>query len=410
MITTIFKLFKYSPLLQTLISYVCFCIIAVLILSWQLYSHSLSASFSETIPHLTIKLKNNSFNHLTQTKQVLAKIPGIKVISPFYSTKDTLTIESVEIYSSGKVKQTGFIEIIGSDLSKFPFVIPFENTRGLGKKNYTNAYTSKELALELMENTKAAIVNQALANMFSTPDPVIEDEYIVFKSNLKSQTGDPIKIIGVMKDLQDIPKLFTNLRTAQQMTDQKHPNGFYLRLELDNKSVDILEIVQGKIINALINKGIADFRISNWKEGDNKQQRIFSVFRIVIITVLISILLLSIFAGVLGIFRTFVIKQQSITILLRLGTSKRALFATLAVVNSCSLCLGTLLSYCTIRYFEDPLSNIFLEGLQQIVYIHQLQINWWEIILCILTIFVGYMFIFMTALNHIINNKQPVKI
>ena len=409
MLETVLKLFRYSPLFQTVIGYVCFGIVSTLVVSLQVYSHGLSSSFAETVPHIVVDLTDQGAERSGRLAEILSATGGVKVVSPYCRATDTFPVESVEIYSSGKNTQTSYLEVIGTDLSQFPFVIPFENVKGLQKQNYANGYTSKELAFQLMENEKAVVVNNAMNSLFSTPNREIEDEYLLFPTS-RDMPPVEIKIVGMMKDLQDSPKIFAHLDVACRLAGRKGFDGYFIRLDLENRPADFLETVQSEIEKRLKDLGLRGYRISNWKEGENRQQKIFAVFRFVVMTVIVSVFLLSLFSGVLGLFRTFVVKQRSITILLRLGTSKRFLFAVLAVINGLALSTGLLAALATVFILEDSLVELFLAGLRQVVHIGRLHVDWLEVLAVVSAIFACYLAIFTAMLIHIVENKQPVKI
>ena len=410
MLRVIIKLFHISPLIQVFISFFCFGIVSFLLLSWQLYSHGLNTSFSGSVPHISVFTDVDS----TNTERIVDALSGIneiRAVSSFVIGSRTLRIESKPYPMIGRVKTTANIRLIGIDLDSFPFIIPFEDSRPLRKTSYANQYTSKELSLELIRNERAVIVNEAMANIFFPPNPAIEDRYTVYSVDNMTEPISQIQIIAVIKDLLDIPLIFMPMELANEILDPAENTGVSIRL-FDRFMIDdqSLNEAQRKIVQA-IEAGKGRFKkVANWKQAENKQKSVFRVFEVISILIGLSIILPSIFAGVLGIFRTFVIKQNSISTLMRLGTSKLQLFRIIAVINTLALIVGFILAFALVQYSQRWFTDFFLKRLRQIVFVQDIDIHWSRILYIDGVLFAAYTIIFLIALFYIINNKQPIKL
>jgi len=410
MLKVIIKLFRCSPLIQVFISFFCFGIVSVLLLSWQLYSHGLNTSFSGSIPHITF-FTNIDEQNTGRIVKAVEGIPEIRGISPFVLGSSTLRIESKPYPLIGRVKTTANVRITGINLDRSPFVIPFEDSRPLRKTKYANQYTSKELILELIQNNRAVIINEAMANIFSPPNPAIEDKYTVFSVDNMTEPISEIQIVAVIKDLQDIPQIFMPMQRAKEILESEEHTGVFVRL-FDRFMIDDKSLIetQRKIVQAIEASGGRFKKVVNWKQAENNQKNVFRVFKVISVLIGISISLPSIFAGVLGVFRTFVIKQNSISILMRLGTSKLRLFNIIAVINTLALITGFTLAFSLVLYFQQWFADFFLERLRQIVFVQSVNIHWVRILCIDGVLFGAYTVLFLIALFYIVNNKQPIKL
>lgn len=410
MVVIVLKMFRFSPFIQTLISFLCFGMVAMILFVLELYSQGLGASFINSTPHISISSEEHN-DILHSICMMIEKQSGVTAVTPYISGTGVFRVESKPYPIIGRVKSTAEIEITGLTLDEFPFAIPFENTRSLRKSQFVNIYTSKELILAVLGSPNSAIINEAMANVFSPANPATEDNYAVYSIKYPNRLLTQIKILAVLKDLQDTPRMFVSQKTAKKILQTGQYSGIFMRLT-DSIARDGDSLSEFKDnIRVLFQKKSGDYKkIETWQEGELRQQKIFMVFQIISVLVLGSILVLSIFSGVLGIFRTFVVKQKSITILMRLGTSKLKLFIIISVVNILALSSGFLISLFLIFAFRKFLSNYFLQGLRQIVYVQKVDLNWEPIINANLALLVGYVVLFVFALYYIISNKQPIKI
>jgi ABC-type lipoprotein release transport system permease subunit len=141
-----------------------------------------------------------------------------------------------------------------------------------------------------------------------------------------------IKIVAVLNDMIDAPRMFLSLPLAQKILQKQAIQGLHARV----KNFDRLQIIRDSISKKL-DPGV---RVSSWVDGQNRQQKLFSVFDSIFWIIAVAILTLSVITGMLGIYRAFMTKRGSIAILLLLGVSKRTFYWMLASITEISLLGG----------------------------------------------------------------------
>jgi hypothetical protein len=193
-----------------------------------------------------------------------------------------------------------------------------------------------------------------MINLFA-PSPGKINRFLV--QDIESGTSlSEIRIVAVLNDMIDTPRMFLSLPLAQIILEKQAIQGLHARV----KNFDRLQIVRDSI-SKLLDSGV---RVSSWVDGQNRQQKLFRVFDSIFWIIAVAILTLSAITGMLGIYRAFMTKRNSIAILLLLGVSKRTFYWMLASITEISLLGGAGLAALLFMSGYDTLNEQLLLSVQ----------------------------------------------
>ena len=356
MYSVLFKLFHRTPIFQVLLSGISFLVLMVLIAIRLLYSYGISASFSNSTPHLTaewIAGETSDYSKQSALQSVFSNSQEIESYSLFTQGTRPLLIEALGVGMVGTYRFEAPVEITGIDLSRHPFAIPLDQATSLINE-HENAMTERELAAQLMIGRNEVVVNRAMINLFA-PSPGKINRFLV--QDIESGTSlSEIRIVAVLNDMIDTPRMFLSLPLAQIILEKQAIQGLHARV----KNFDRLQIVRDSI-SKLLDSGV---RVSSWVDGQNRQQKLFRVFDSIFWIIAVAILTLSAITGMLGIYRAFMTKRNSIAILLLLGVSKRTFYWMLASITEISLLGGAGLAALLFMSGYDTLNEQLLLSVQ----------------------------------------------
>ena len=356
MFSVLFKLFHRTPIFQVLLSGISFLVLMVLIAIRLLYSYGISASFSNSTPHLTaewIAGETSDYSKQSALQSVFSNSQEIESYSLFTRGTRPLLIEALGVGMVGTYRFEAPVEITGIDLSRHPFAIPIDQATSLINE-HENAMTERELAAQLMIGRNEVVVNRAMINLFA-PSPGKINRFLV--QDIESGTSlSEIRIVAVLNDMIDTPRMFLSLPLAQIILEKQAIQGLHARV----KNFDRLQIVRDSI-SKLLDSGV---RVSSWVDGQNRQQKLFRVFDSIFWIIAVAILTLSAITGMLGIYRAFMTKRNSIAILLLLGVSKRTFYWMLASITEISLLGGAGLAALLFLSGYDTLNEQLLLSVQ----------------------------------------------
>ncbi len=356
MFSVLFKLFHRTPIFQVLLSGISFLVLMVLIAIRLLYSYGISASFSNSTPHLTaewIAGETSDYSKQSALQSVFSNSQEIESYSLFTRGTRPLLIEALGVGMVGTYRFEAPVEITGIDLSRHPFAIPIDQATSLINE-HENAMTERELAAQLMIGRNEVVVNRAMINLFA-PSPGKINRFLV--QDIESGTSlSEIRIVAVLNDMIDTPRMFLSLPLAQIILEKQAIQGLHARVN----NFDRLQIVRDSI-SKLLDSGV---RISSWVDGQNRQQKLFRVFDSIFWIIAVAILTLSAITGMLGIYRAFMTKRNSIAILLLLGVSKRTFYWMLASITEISLLGGAGLAALLFMSGYDTLNEQLLLSVQ----------------------------------------------
>ena len=356
MYSVLFKLFHRTPIFQVLLSGISFLVLMVLIAIRLLYSYGISASFSNSTPHLTAEwIAGETTDTAKQNalQSVFSNSQEIESYSLFTRGTRPLLIEALGVGMVGTYRFEAPVEITGIDLSRHPFAIPIDQATSLINE-HENAMTERELAAQLMIGRNEVVVNRAMINLFA-PSPGKINRFLV--QDIESGTSlSEIRIVAVLNDMIDTPRMFLSLPLAQIILEKQAIQGLHARV----KNFDRLQIVRDSI-SKLLDSGV---RVSSWVDGQNRQQKLFRVFDSIFWIIAVAILTLSAITGMLGIYRAFMTKRNSIAILLLLGVSKRTFYWMLASITEISLLGGAGLAALLFLSGYDTLNEQLLLSVQ----------------------------------------------
>ena len=356
MFSVLFKLFHRTPIFQVLLSGISFLVLMVLIAIRLLYSYGISASFSNSTPHLTaewIAGETSDYSKQSALQSVFSNSQEIESYSLFTRGTRPLLIEALGVGMVGTYRFEAPVEITGIDLSRHPFAIPIDQATSLINE-HENAMTERELAAQLMIGRNEVVVNRAMINLFA-PSPGKINRFLV--QDIESGTSlSEIRIVAVLNDMIDTPRMFLSLPLAQIILEKQAIQGLHARV----KNFDRLQIVRDSI-SKLLDSGV---RVSSWVDGQNRQQKLFRVFDSIFWIIAVAILTLSAITGMLGIYRAFMTKRNSIAILLLLGVSKRTFYWMLASITEISLLGGAGLAALLFMSGYDTLNEQLLLSVQ----------------------------------------------
>jgi len=356
MYSVLFKLFHRTPVFQVLLSGISFLVLMVLIAIRLLYSYGISASFSNSTPHLTaewIAGETSDYSKQSALQSVFSNSQEIESYSLFTRGTRPLLIEALGVGMVGTYRFEAPVEITGIDLSRHPFAIPIDQATSLINE-HENAMTERELAAQLMIGRNEVVVNRAMINLFA-PSPGKINRFLV--QDIESGTSlSEIRIVAVLNDMIDTPRMFLSLPLAQIILEKQAIQGLHARV----KNFDRLQIVRDSI-SKLLDSGV---RVSSWVDGQNRQQKLFRVFDSIFWIIAVAILTLSAITGMLGIYRAFMTKRNSIAILLLLGVSKRTFYWMLASITEISLLGGAGLAALLFLSGYDTLNEQLLLSVQ----------------------------------------------
>ena len=356
MYSVLFKLFHRTPVFQVLLSGISFLVLMVLIAIRLLYSYGISASFSNSTPHLTaewIAGETSDYSKQSALQSVFSNSQEIESYSLFTRGTRPLLIEALGVGMVGTYRFEAPVEITGIDLSRHPFAIPIDQATSLINE-HENAMTERELAAQLMIGRNEVVVNRAMINLFA-PSPGKINRFLV--QDIESGTSlSEIRIVAVLNDMIDTPRMFLSLPLAQIILEKQAIQGLHARV----KNFDRLQIVRDSI-SKLLDSGV---RVSSWVDGQNRQQKLFRVFDSIFWIIAVAILTLSAITGMLGIYRAFMTKRNSIAILLLLGVSKRTFYWMLASITEISLLGGAGLAALLFMSGYDTLNEQLLLSVQ----------------------------------------------
>ena len=356
MYSVLFKLFHRTPIFQVLLSGISFLVLMVLIAIRLLYSYGISASFSNSTPHLTaewIAGETSDYSKQSALQSVFSNSQEIESYSLFTRGTRPLLIEALGVGMVGTYRFEAPVEITGIDLSRHPFAMPLDQATSLINE-HENAMTERELAAQLMIGRNEVVVNRAMINLFA-PSPGKINRFLV--QDIESGTSlSEIRIVAVLNDMIDTPRMFLSLPLAQIILEKQAIQGLHARV----KNFDRLQIVRDSI-SKLLDSGV---RVSSWVDGQNRQQKLFRVFDSIFWIIAVAILTLSAITGMLGIYRAFMTKRNSIAILLLLGVSKRTFYWMLASITEISLLGGAGLAALLFLSGYDTLNEQLLLSVQ----------------------------------------------
>ena len=401
MYSVLFKLFHRTPIFQVLLSGISFLVLMVLIAIRLLYSYGISASFSNSTPQLTaewIAGETSDYSKQSALQSVFSNSQEIESYSLFTRGTRPLLIEALGVGMVGTYRFEAPVEITGIDLSRHPFVIPLDQATSLINE-HENAMTERELAAQLMIGRNEVVVNRAMINLFA-PSPGKINRFLV--QDIESGTSlSEIRIVAVLNDMIDTPRMFLSLPLAQIILEKQAIQGLHARV----KNFDRLQIVRDSI-SKLLDSGV---RVSSWVDGQNRQQKLFRVFDSIFWIIAVAILTLSAITGMLGIYRAFMTKRNSIAILLLLGVSKRTFYWMLASITEISLLGGAGLAALLFMSGYDTLNEQLLLSVQAMSSIESPELPLLPFFYWIGGMFILYSVLSLIFLKVILNTRISLK-
>ena len=395
------RLFRLTPLLQVVLCAVSFLVLMSLIAIRLLYAYGLTSSLSRSAPHLSASWVTGGTDDESLKKKILTpfeKNDEVESYSLFIRGQRLLSIRGKFVGTAGTYQFEAPVEINGIELTQHPFAIPLDQANPLQNTHQT-LMTTKELAVELMHFRESVIVNEAFLNLFR-PRPDTINLYQIHDVKTGKLLPD-IRIVGVVRDLLDQPRLLTNLKLAQQLLGTNEFQGVHARV----LKLGYLDAVHEELRQVLEE----DVRLESWTDGQNRQQKLFHVFDSMFWIISASVLLLSLISGMLGIYKTFMHRRKSISILLLLGVSKNTFFWRLALLNSASLLAGSLLAFCVFlggfKYLHDPL----IESFRSVVPISNTDLPWAPFVGWSGAMFLIYLLLSLGFLRLILHTRISLK-
>ena len=395
------RLFRSTPLLQVVLCGISFLVLMSLLAIRLLYAYGLTSSFSSSAPHLSASWVTGGTDDESLKKKILTPFENhseLESYSLYARGQRLLSIRGKFVGTAGTYQFEAPVEINGIDLTQHPFAIPLDQAKPL-QNDHQTLMTIRELAVELMQFRESVIVNEAFLNLFA-PRPGTINLYQIHDVKTGELLPD-IRIVGVVSDLLDQPRLLTNLKLAQQLLEKNEFQGVHARV-LQLGHLDAVREELGEQLGE-------DVRLESWKDGQNRQQKLFHVFDSMFWIISASVLLLSLISGMLGVYKTFMQRRKSIAILLLLGVSRNTFFWRLALLNSASLLAGGLLALCVFlggfRYLHDPL----IESFRSVVPISNPDLPWTPFVGWSGAMFLIYLLLSLGFLRLILHTRISLK-
>ena len=399
LVSTTARLFRRSRFNLLLLATVSFVVLIGLTGIRLLYLHSLGSSLSETSPHLTLlAVERHTPERLQADRETIAKRGEVEAVSLIKTGNRRLGLEAIGVGSGGEAHQfDSHVKLVGLDTGAFPFPMPLEHSTSLIQGGYP--LTSRELAVALMFGSETVVVNEAFANLIR-PRPGSINRFAVRDSQSQQALG-VVRIVAVLRDLREEPMLYGGIQVVEQMLPEAQQTGLALRLkkleELDRTKEQLAE------------RFSSAYRVTTWVDQHNRQQSLFQLFDVVYWIVFTSVFVLSLIAGVLGIYRTFIAKRHSLAILLLLGSSRTEIYWSISVICGGIIGVSLLLAFgfLTVLYF--PMRDHLLNALQSFLPLESLPLQVDQLIFWSLLLAACYFSLSLLFIRVIVHTRLPLK-
>ncbi len=397
----LFKLFRRSGLVLVAISLAFSLAIMVLTYLRTVYDSSLFATFSFVAPHVTMDLNDGGGANKPMLEEVLARVrtmPEVETASVYTSGKARLKVVSEREYLAGHYRFDGQVEVIGISLKEYPFAIPLYFAQSYNEPGFQSPLTIKELALTLMaqRGKPSVVINEAMAALFN-PSPEFIDSYSVLASGAVVPHSR-IQVLGAIKDFLDEPRIITELGVAARILRSRNPRGILIRLNDPNRLAPAMAALTGRF-------GAA-FRVRTLNVGQQRHVQFFRIFDTIYWLIVASVLILSFFAALLGVYRAVITKGKSIYTLIILGESTRSIFFGISRINLAAMVLGALGALLLFAGVEGEINAMTVRLIEAVAPIDRIEVDWGQIVLWLTVIFSLQAITFLVAVYFLVRKTS----
>lgn len=397
LVSTTARLFRRSRYNLLLLATVSFVVLIGLTGIRLLYLHSLGSSLSETAPHLTLLAgERQAPESLQADRRIIAQRGEVEAVTLIKTGGRRLDLKAA-VGMTGAREFDSPVKLVGLETGAFPFSMPLEHSTSLVKGGYP--LTSRELAVALMFGSATAVVNETFANLIR-PRPVSINRFEVRDSQSQQTLGE-VRIVAVLRDLREEPMLYGSLQTITPLLPEEHQTGLALRL----KKLEDLDHIKGQLVEQFSTA----YRVTTWVDQHHRQQNLFQLFDVVYWIVFTSVFVLSLIAGVLGIYRTFIAKRHSLAILLLLGSSRTEIYWSISLICGGIIGVSFLLAFGGLTLLYYPMHEYLLTALQAFLPLESLplevgQLMFWSVLLATCYFALSLLFI-----RIIVHTRLPLK-
>ena len=149
--------------------------------------------------------------------------------------------------------------------------------------------------------------------------------------------------------------------------------------------------------------------MTTWVDQHNRQQSLFQLFDVVYWIVFTSVFVLSLIAGVLGIYRTFIAKRHSLAILLLLGSSRREIYWSISVICGAIIGVSVMMAFGFLTALYFPMHDHLLNALQSFLPLESLPLQVNQLIFWSFLLAACYFSLSLLFIRVIVHTRLPLK-
>jgi len=398
LLSTTARLFRRSRYNLLLLATVSFVVLIGLTGIRLLYLHSLGSSLSETAPHLTLLAgERQAPESLHADRGSIAQRGEVEAVALIKTGSRHLALEAIGVGMAGAHQFDSPVKLVGLETGAFPFSMPLEHSTSLVQGGYP--LTSRELAVALMFGSVTAVVNETFANLIR-PRPGSINRFAVRDSQSQQTLGE-VRIVAVLRDLREEPMLYGSLQTITPLLTEDHQTGLALRL----KKLEELDRIKAQLVEQFSTA----YRVTTWVDQHHRQQSLFQLFDVVYWIVFTSVFVLSLIAGVLGIYRTFIAKRHSLAILLLLGSSRAEIYWSISLICGGIIGVSFFLAFGVLTLLYYPMHEHLLTALQAFLPLESLPLEVGQLVFWSFLLATCYFTLSLLFIRVIVHTRLPLK-
>jgi len=361
----LWRLFKWNLLLQLCVTGLLFLVMISMVSVKLLYQYGLNSSLSKNSPHLILRWETPDLNLLKAWKERLREETEFASVGEFRKLEDLLGLEALKSSLINRYQLKSRIQVIGLEMQDHPFAIPMEQSTPFLKRG--DVLTPGEIIAYLQYQPGSFIINPSLSLIVIPP---LNETTEILELELIDQQ-QPLGIVswlGVLSDYAQEPRLYISLQSFHAVFGETGEIGLYLRL----KNLEQLEQVADFWRNQLP----GEIQLLTWQDEQQTQQRLYEIFQATFWSVLIAIFVLALFVNLVSLYKAFITKRHSLSILQTLGFSKVKFFWSLTHLNCWLLIGGLVIALLVFSMLYPKLEAPLLTAFEQVTVIDEMRFPW----------------------------------
>lgn len=310
------------------------------------YNKSLEASLVSKQPHILVEYMSENYILPREEIQKISNKLLVTVGEEELETINAYVQEKIFVefkkYGTNLSQYNGFVKAIGLSSATYPNVYDFSLFEPLMLDEYGFKITGLEMFEEFKNTKNTVFFNKSL---YGAVEPLVTyeasfDMKYFLETKVHETNGN---LFGVVEDFFTQPIIYMNMDFLNEILekDSEHISGFMLNIKNQEK----LETIKKQLEN-YFNKDKKIVIVRSWRDINKKQNNIFKIFTYVGKFLEWILLMLSVFAVTMFMYKSLLLKQPEFRLLNIIGLRLiKITNISFILVSAVAVAMSVLLSY-----------------------------------------------------------------